>query len=137
MLVACAGGPTTICLGVLACACTHAPSLTCARHITPPTHVPSHAFPVQGRSYEAWRGLGNILLCVTGAEALYADMGHFNARSIRVRRKGVLDRYWEYHGQVRGSGRIHGCCRAQLEELRAATPSRLAATLDGLGSKFG
>ena len=24
------------------------------------------------------------MLCVTGAEALYADMGHFNAQSIRV-----------------------------------------------------
>lgn len=35
---------------------------------------------------QAWRGLGAILLCVTGAEALYADMGHFSARSIRVRR---------------------------------------------------
>lgn len=39
---------------------------------------------LQGRSQEAWKGLGNILLCVTGAEALFADMGHFNARSIRV-----------------------------------------------------
>ena len=25
------------------------------------------------------------MLCVTGAEALYADMGHFNVLSIRVR----------------------------------------------------
>ncbi|PRW58025.1 Potassium transporter family isoform C [Chlorella sorokiniana] len=37
-----------------------------------------------GRSYEAWKGLGNILLCVTGAEALYADQGHFSVRSIRL-----------------------------------------------------
>ena len=28
--------------------------------------------------------LGGIFLCVTGAEALYADMGHFGARPIRV-----------------------------------------------------
>lgn len=51
------------------------------------THLPTlpDAHPRrQGRSYEAWQGLGNILLCVTGAEALYADMGHFNVRSIRV-----------------------------------------------------
>lgn len=39
---------------------------------------------MQGRSQEAWKGLGNILLCVTGAEALYADQGHFSVRSIRV-----------------------------------------------------
>jgi KUP system potassium uptake protein len=28
--------------------------------------------------------LGSVVLCVTGGEALYADMGHFGARSIRV-----------------------------------------------------
>jgi KUP system potassium uptake protein len=28
--------------------------------------------------------LGGVFLCVTGAEALYADMGHFGPRSIRV-----------------------------------------------------
>jgi len=28
--------------------------------------------------------LGSVVLCVTGAEALYADMGHFGARPIRV-----------------------------------------------------
>ena len=28
--------------------------------------------------------LGGVFLCVTGAEALYADMGHFGARSIRL-----------------------------------------------------
>jgi KUP system potassium uptake protein len=28
--------------------------------------------------------LGGVFLCVTGAEALYADMGHFGARPIRV-----------------------------------------------------
>ena len=28
--------------------------------------------------------LGAVVLCVTGAEALYADMGHFGARPIRL-----------------------------------------------------
>src|ERR1700733_3235107 len=28
--------------------------------------------------------LGAVVLCVTGAEALYADMGHFGAKSIRI-----------------------------------------------------
>ena len=35
-------------------------------------------------AYLRRKQLGNIMLCVTGAEALYADMGHFNALSIRV-----------------------------------------------------
>jgi KUP system potassium uptake protein len=28
--------------------------------------------------------LGAVFLCVTGAEALYADMGHFGAKPIRL-----------------------------------------------------
>ncbi|KAJ7558578.1 hypothetical protein O6H91_04G046900 [Diphasiastrum complanatum] len=31
-----------------------------------------------------WKGLGAISLCVSGAEVMFADMGHFNRRSIQV-----------------------------------------------------
>ena len=34
--------------------------------------------------------LGGVFLCVTGAEALYADMGHFGARPIRFAWSGVV-----------------------------------------------
>lgn len=37
--------------------------------------------------FESWHGftvLGSIVLCVTGGEALYADLGHFGVRPIRV-----------------------------------------------------
>jgi KUP system potassium uptake protein len=34
--------------------------------------------------YQSFLVLGGVFLCVTGAEALYADMGHFGARPIRV-----------------------------------------------------
>eukprot|EP00931_Biecheleriopsis_adriatica_P054744 TRINITY_DN3224_c0_g1_i1.p1 TRINITY_DN3224_c0_g1~~TRINITY_DN3224_c0_g1_i1.p1 ORF type:complete len:771 (+),score=117.82 TRINITY_DN3224_c0_g1_i1:81-2393(+) len=34
------------------------------------------------RGYDAWRTLAGVVLCVTGAEALYADMGHFGAGPI-------------------------------------------------------
>jgi hypothetical protein len=40
--------------------------------------------PLQGRASSAWRQLGAVLLCVTGTEALYADMGHFSAAAIRA-----------------------------------------------------
>jgi KUP system potassium uptake protein len=46
--------------------------------------------PYYGFTYLAHSGgagflvLGGVFLCVTGAEALYADMGHFGARPIRV-----------------------------------------------------
>jgi KUP system potassium uptake protein len=34
--------------------------------------------------YESFLVLGGVFLCVTGAEALYADMGHFGPRPIRL-----------------------------------------------------
>lgn len=37
-----------------------------------------------GGGYAGFLVLGGVFLCVTGAEALYADMGHFGARPIRV-----------------------------------------------------
>ncbi|GAP65056.1 K+ transporter [Mizugakiibacter sediminis] len=34
--------------------------------------------------WEAFFALGSVVLCITGAEALYADMGHFGKRPIRM-----------------------------------------------------
>jgi KUP system potassium uptake protein len=34
--------------------------------------------------------LGAVVLCVTGAEALYADLGHFGKRPIRLAWFGVV-----------------------------------------------
>ncbi|CAK9135500.1 unnamed protein product [Ilex paraguariensis] len=33
---------------------------------------------------EAWISLGGIILCTTGSEALFADVGHFTVRSIQI-----------------------------------------------------
>ncbi|KAK6913789.1 Potassium transporter, partial [Dillenia turbinata] len=33
---------------------------------------------------DAWISLGGCVLCLTGAEALYADLGHFNVLSIQI-----------------------------------------------------
>ena len=52
--------------------------------------------PVYGLRFLASGGLngflvlGGVFLCVTGAEALYADMGHFGAGPIRVAWSGVV-----------------------------------------------
>ena len=32
----------------------------------------------------AWRSLGAVMLCITGAEALYADLGHFSSKAIQI-----------------------------------------------------
>jgi KUP system potassium uptake protein len=37
-----------------------------------------------GNPHVAFIALGSVVLCVTGAEALYADMGHFGKRPIRL-----------------------------------------------------
>ena len=46
---------------------------------------PRHAvgYLISGGAH-AFLVLGAVFLCVTGAEALYADMGHFGARPIRL-----------------------------------------------------
>ncbi|XP_068656010.1 probable potassium transporter 13 [Aristolochia californica] len=33
---------------------------------------------------DGWISLGSIVLCVTGGEAMFADLGHFSRRSIRI-----------------------------------------------------
>jgi KUP system potassium uptake protein len=40
--------------------------------------------------YTGFLVLGGVFLCVTGAEALYADMGHFGARPIRLAWSAVV-----------------------------------------------
>ncbi|CAL5038008.1 unnamed protein product [Urochloa decumbens] len=39
---------------------------------------------LQKTQVEGWMSLGGILLCVTGSEAMYADLGHFSQSSIRL-----------------------------------------------------
>jgi KUP system potassium uptake protein len=51
---------------------------------------PLHALGfVTGHGVASFVVLGSVLLAVTGAEALYADMGHFGARAIRFAWFGV------------------------------------------------
>ena len=46
---------------------------------------PLHALKfVTGHGFGSFLVLGSVLLAVTGAEALYADMGHFGKRAIRL-----------------------------------------------------
>ncbi len=39
---------------------------------------------IQGQAHQAWLNLGHVMLAVTGAEALYADMGHFSRGAIQA-----------------------------------------------------
>ena len=52
---------------------------------------PRHAFHfVTGHGFASFVVLGSVLLAVTGAEALYADMGHFGKRAIRLAWFGLV-----------------------------------------------
>ena len=43
-----------------------------------------------GHGFEGFLVLGAVFLCATGAEALYADMGHFGAKPIRLAWYGLV-----------------------------------------------
>ena len=59
-------------------------------HISDDPHIFAALNPVHAISFLTSHGkaafivLGSVFLCVTGAEALYADMGHFGKRPIRA-----------------------------------------------------
>ncbi|XP_010274396.1 PREDICTED: potassium transporter 5-like [Nelumbo nucifera] len=39
---------------------------------------------------QGWRSLGGIVLCITGTEAMFADLGHFSVRAIQISFSGVV-----------------------------------------------
>ncbi|EEF49860.1 potassium transporter 5 [Ricinus communis] len=39
---------------------------------------------------QGWISLGGVVLCVTGAEAMFADLGHFNVKAIQISFSGVV-----------------------------------------------
>ncbi|KAG0564562.1 hypothetical protein KC19_8G120900 [Ceratodon purpureus] len=45
-------------------------------------------FKMDGK--EGWIALGGVLLCITGAEAMYADLGHFSPKSIKLAFTGIV-----------------------------------------------
>ncbi len=52
---------------------------------------PRHGFAyLFGHGFTGFLVLGAVFLCATGAEALYADMGHFGARPIRLAWYGLV-----------------------------------------------
>ena len=62
----------------------HHPSVLAAVN---PVHGLRYLF---SNGYASFLVLGGVFLCVTGAEALYADMGHFGSRPIRLAWSGIV-----------------------------------------------
>lgn len=85
------------------CSCTPVYLLTCMYiHVTAQCCavmwcgvvccVPAALSPAQGidflvrNGFQGWEALGGVMLCVTGAEAMFLDMGHFSHAAISVGR---------------------------------------------------
>nr|GMD23242.1 potassium transporter 5-like [Ipomoea batatas] len=49
-----------------------------------------YAFAPGLNGKEAWVSLGGTILCITGSEAMFADLGHFNVRAIQISFSGVV-----------------------------------------------
>ncbi len=78
--------------------------------------------------------LGGVFLCVTGAEALYADMGHFGARSIRIAwyaavLPALLLNYAGQAGMLMAGGSSEGNVFFQLCPAPLLIPMVVLATL--------
>ncbi|XP_075480933.1 potassium transporter 5-like [Primulina tabacum] len=40
--------------------------------------------------HKAWVSLGGVVLCITGTEAMFADLGHFNVPAIQISFSGIV-----------------------------------------------
>ncbi|XP_075478372.1 potassium transporter 5-like [Primulina tabacum] len=44
----------------------------------------------QRNGHAAWVSLGGIVLCITGTEAMFADLGHFNLPAVQISFSGIV-----------------------------------------------
>ncbi|VAH68288.1 unnamed protein product [Triticum turgidum subsp. durum] len=44
----------------------------------------------QRNGKDGWISLGGVILCITGTEAMFADLGHFNVRAVQIGFSAVL-----------------------------------------------
>ncbi|KAK1272159.1 Potassium transporter 5 [Acorus gramineus] len=52
---------------------------------------PYHIFLYFKRNHkQAWLSLGGVVLCITGSEVMFADLGHFSVRSIQIAFAGLV-----------------------------------------------
>ena len=93
---------------------------------------PVHAVRfLAGHGFDGFLLLGAVVLCITGGEALYADMGHFGARPIRLAWYGVVmpALVLNYFGQ--GAFLLDKCHAVLDGPCRAAVAAPFYALLPG------
>ncbi len=86
-----------------------------------PTHAVGFLF---GHGFHGFLVLGSVVLCITGGEALYADMGHFGRRPIRLAWYAVVfpALFLNYFGQgallltsCHDAGGVGAACQRAIE----------------------
>jgi KUP system potassium uptake protein len=87
-----------------------------------------------GHGFTGFLVLGGVFLCATGAEALYADMGHFGARPIRLTWYGLVlpTLLLNYAGQT--AVLVGGGAEAASNPFYALCPARLQLPLVALAT---
>lgn len=61
----------------------HKPVITAGRAPFSSTNLCAGVW-FQNHGTEGWLNMAGVFLCLTGCEAMFADMGHFNRQSIQV-----------------------------------------------------
>lgn len=80
---------------------------------------------VQARGWHLFVVMGSIVLALTGAEALYADMGHFGKKPIRLAWNTFVLPALAY--ELHGTGGItHGRCQCSRKPVLPTLPTILA-----------
>jgi KUP system potassium uptake protein len=78
--------------------------------------------------------LASVVLCITGGEALYADMGHFGRLPIRITWCGIVlpGLVLNYYGQ--GALLLHDPAIAEVNPFYALAPKAVLYPLVGLAT---
>lgn len=70
----------------------------------------------KNNGHHGWLMLGGVILCITGAEAMYSDLGHFNRQAISVGGCGGIYKVTS----VRKPTKIPVCWLLDLQCMQAA-----------------
>jgi K+ transporter len=87
----------------------------CCRHMPAVFKAVSPHYAVRffmGDAKAAWVALGGVVLCISGSEALAADLGHFSRRAVTVRRAHACTPIWHAPRHLLPPG--HLCCRLAI-----------------------
>ncbi|XP_047318739.1 potassium transporter 6 [Impatiens glandulifera] len=74
-----------------------------------------------------WKSLGGILLCITGSEAMFADLGHFSQLSIQIAFTSIVypSLVLAYMGQAAFLSRHHGIENGYRIGFYVSVPEKL------------